>query len=77
MSRAREGVDTNHVTAAEPQIRGRGAELLLDHCEALDTEYRRPTARERLERLVGDSLARLLIGALSSRARYESARADS
>jgi hypothetical protein len=54
------------VTAAEPQIRGRGAELLLDHCEALDTEHRRPTGRERLERIVGDSLARLLIGALSS-----------
>jgi hypothetical protein len=67
MSRARAGVDTNGVTAAEPQIRGRGAELLLDHCEALDTEHRRPTARERLERLVGDSLARLLIGALSTR----------
>lgn len=67
MSRAREGVDTNGVTAAEPQVRGRGAELLLDHCEALDTEHRRPTARERLERIVGDSLARLLIGALSTR----------
>jgi hypothetical protein len=65
MSRAREGADIRTVTAAEPQIRGRGAELLLDHCEALDTEHRRPTARERLERLVGDSLARLLIGALS------------
>jgi hypothetical protein len=67
MSRAREGADTRIVTAAEPQIRGRGAELLLDHCEALDTEHRRPTARERLERVVGDSLARLLIGALSNR----------
>ena len=55
------------MTVAEPQIRGRGAELLLDHCEALDTEHGRPTARERLERIVGDSLARLLIGALSSR----------
>jgi hypothetical protein len=67
MSVALRGVDTSGVTAAEPQIRGRGAELLLDHCEALDTEHRRPTARERLERIVGDSLARLLIGALSSR----------
>ena len=55
------------MTAAAPQIRGRGAELLLDHCEALDTEHRRPTARERLERFVGDSLARLLIGALATR----------
>jgi hypothetical protein len=59
--------DTSGVTAAEPQIRGRGAELLLDHCEALDTEHRPPTARERLERIVGDSLAHLLIGALSAR----------
>jgi hypothetical protein len=67
MIRARKGADTNGVTAAEPQTRGRGAELLLDHCEALDTERRRPTARERLERIVGDSLARLLIGALSTR----------
>ena len=67
MSRAGRGADTNGVTAAEPQIRGRGAELLLDHCKALDTEHLSPTARERLERLVGDSFARLLIGALSSR----------
>lgn len=61
------GADTTGVTAAEPQIRGRGAELLLDHCEALEPEHGRPTARERLERLVGDSLARLLIGALTTR----------
>ena len=67
MSGVRGGADTTAMTVAEPQIRGRGAELLLDHCEALDTEHRRPTARERLERIVGDSLARLLIGALSSR----------
>ena len=67
MGGARGVADTNGMTAAEPQIRGRGAELLLDHCEALETEHRRPTARERLERIVGDSLARLLIGALSSR----------
>ena len=67
MSVALRGADTSGVTAAEPQVRGRGAELLLDHCEALDTEHRRPTARERLEWIVGDSLARLLIGALSSR----------
>lgn len=67
MSRRLGSVDTTSVTAAEPQIRGRGAELLLDHCQALETEHRRPTARERLERLVGDSLARLLIGALSTR----------
>ena len=67
MSGVRWGADTTGMTAAAPQIRGRGAELLLDHCEALDTEHRRPTARERLERIVGDSLARLLIGALATR----------
>ncbi len=67
MSGVRRGADTTGMTVGEPQIRGRGAELLLDHCEALDTEHRRPTARERLERIVGDSLARLLIGALSAR----------
>lgn len=50
--------------AAEP--RGpRGSDLLLEHCEALDTENRRPTASERLERIVGGYLARLLVGALS------------
>ena len=59
--------DTAVVTAAEPQTRLRGAELLLDHCEALDTEHRRPTGRERLEQLVGDSLARMLVGALANR----------
>ena len=69
MSAVRGRADTTGMTAAEPQIRGRGAELLLDHCEALDTEHCRPTARERLERIVGDSLARLLIGALSNRPR--------
>jgi hypothetical protein len=67
MGRAGRATDTTDVTAAEPQIRGRGAELLLDHCEALDNEHRRPTARERLEVLVGDSLAQLLLGALASR----------
>jgi len=67
MSRAARGADTRGVIAGEPQTRGRGAELLLDHCQALDDEQRRPTARERLERLVGDSLARMLVGALATR----------
>lgn len=51
--------------AGEPQIPGRGAELLLEHCAALDAEPPRPTAHERLERLVGGYLARLLVGALT------------
>ena len=67
MSGAGGDADTTDVTAREPQTRGRGAELLLDHCQALDDEQRRPTARERLERLVGDSLARMLVGALATR----------
>jgi hypothetical protein len=67
MSPAAHAADSTDVTVAEPQTRGRGAELLLDHCEALDTEHRHPSAQERLERRLGASLARLLVGALSSR----------
>ena len=52
--------------AAEPQSPGRGAELLMEHCAALDAEPRSPTAGERLERIVGGYLARLLVGALSA-----------
>jgi hypothetical protein len=59
--------DTTGVSAAEPQTRGRGPELLLDHCEALETDHVRPTAEERLVGLVGDPLARLLVGALATR----------
>lgn len=39
----------------------------MEHCAAFDTEPRHPTAAERLERVVGGYLARLLVGALSSR----------
>ena len=42
----------------------RGATLLLEHCAALDVE-RRPSARSRLERAVGDKLANLLVGGLT------------
>jgi hypothetical protein len=52
------------MAAVEPQIVGRGWALLLEHCAALDLEHCRPTARERLERLVGGTFAQLLIGAL-------------
>jgi hypothetical protein len=38
----------------------------MEHCAALDAEPRRPTASERLERIVGGYLARLLVGALSA-----------
>jgi hypothetical protein len=49
----------------------RGAELLLEHVTALDpVEHQGPTARERLERIVGGYLARMLVGALSSGRRH-------
>lgn len=50
--------------AAEPHDVGRGSSLLMEHCAALDIEHCRPSARERLERIVGAHLARLLVGAL-------------
>jgi hypothetical protein len=53
--------------AAENRHPARGADLLIEHCAALDAEHAQPTARERLERLVGGYLARLLVGALSAR----------
>lgn len=52
------------MAAAESQRMGRGSTLLLEHCAALDLEPCRPTARERLERIVGGAFAQLLIGAL-------------
>jgi len=55
------------MAAAEPQNPWRGSILLMEHCAALEIEHCRPTARERLERIVGGPLARLLVGALSRR----------
>jgi hypothetical protein len=54
--------------AVEPHLPSRGADLLLEHVYALEPgEFpQRPAARERLERMVGGYLARLLVGALSS-----------
>jgi hypothetical protein len=43
----------------------RGAMLLLEHCAALDVDDRRPSARSRLERVLGCDLTRLLVGALT------------
>jgi hypothetical protein len=40
--------------------------LLLEHVVAFEDDRGRPTARERLERLIGGYLARLLVGALTS-----------
>jgi hypothetical protein len=44
----------------------RGDALLLHHCLGIGGEPR-PPARERLERALGDDLARLLVGALAPR----------
>jgi hypothetical protein len=40
--------------------------LLLEHVVAFEDDRGRPTARERLERLIGGYLARLLVGALTT-----------
>ena len=52
------------MTTIEPPPPARGADLLIEHCAALDTSCSRLSANERLERMVGGSLARLLVGAL-------------
>jgi hypothetical protein len=48
--------------------------LLLEQVASFEDETRRPTARERLERVIGGYLARLLVGALTgdrrTRARF-------
>jgi hypothetical protein len=56
------------MNAGDPYAPSRGADLLLEHVNAVDPgDYpQRPAASERLERLVGGYLARLLVGALSS-----------
>ena len=58
----------------EARISRRGAELLFEHCHALPSDAR-PTAFERLERVVGDHLARLLVGALAGGRRSRKAAA--
>ena len=50
--------------AAEPQQGTRGSSLLIEHVEALEA-VRRPTANERLERVLGGYLTRLLLSALA------------
>jgi hypothetical protein len=52
--------------------RGRGANLLLEHCAALDRlELARASARSRLEAALGDDLTRLLVGALTTTERLD------
>ena len=47
---------------------------LLGELASFDEESRRPPARERLERLIGGYLARLLVGALTAQRRPRHAR---
>jgi len=54
------------MNAADPQTPGTRADLLLEQVASLE-ESNRLSANERLERLVGGSLARLLVGALQGR----------
>ncbi len=51
------------VATAKP----RASALLLEHCLALEPAGRRPSARLRLEELIGAELARRLVLALSAR----------
>lgn len=54
------------MNAAQPPDAGRGSTLLLEHFRALCTcEESRPPARERLDALLGDDLAQLLVRALA------------
>jgi hypothetical protein len=48
--------------------------LLLEQVASFEDVPRRPTARERLERLIGGYLARLLVGALTAQRRPRQAR---
>jgi len=50
--------------AAHNRVNPRGPALLMAHCAALDYEHRAPAAA-RLEQLIGQDLARLLLVALA------------
>jgi hypothetical protein len=54
--------------ALVPRGRGRGAQLLLEHCAAFASlDHARPSPLERLEAAVGGELARALLIALSAK----------
>lgn len=55
------------MTGTEPRHQGSRADLLLEHVNGTGPEPDRTPAHERLERLVGDVLARFLVGALAGR----------
>jgi hypothetical protein len=53
-------------TSAKPQDGGRGVDLLLQHCAALEgSDESRPSPYERLSAALGDEFARMLINALA------------
>ncbi len=53
--------------AAVNPLKPAASELLIAHCNALDSDDRgRPTAAARLEALIGSELARRLVAALSA-----------
>ena len=57
----------------QPRNESRGASLLIEHVEALNG---RPTAQERLERVIGRYLTGLLVGALAGSRRTRQADVD-
>ena len=57
----------------QPDSESRGASLLIEHVEALNG---RPTARERLERMIGRYLTGLLVGALAGGRRTRHGEVD-
>jgi hypothetical protein len=59
--------------AAHSRIVSRGPSLLIAHCAAIDYEDRLPAA-DRLERLIGPDLTRLLLVALAGDHRMASRR---
>ena len=52
---------------AAAAVKPRHSHLLLEHCLALEVVRRRPTARARLDALLGNELARRLVLALTAR----------
>jgi hypothetical protein len=52
------------MTVVPPKREGRGLALLAAHCSSLDPDA--PTARDRLEALLGTEFAQKLVVALSS-----------
>jgi hypothetical protein len=57
------GVDMDAASFSHPKPTA--AQLLVEHCQALETHVPRPTAAARLEALLGPELARRLVAALT------------